>query len=141
MGTPAQPDIMKSACLEAKEQRLANSEREKTDLAGPAAQAGSPRITRAGSRWVRAKLTTRVAARPMNSRSLVRLAPSTRAAIYCGDRKGGNKKGEGVKTERWCTTVGPAKGGVSGQMPDHRQTRHSDSAPPSPLPPASCHCR
>lgn len=42
-----------------------------------------------------------------------------------------------MKTERWCTTVGPAKGGVSGQMPDHRQTRHSDSAPPPPLPAAS----
>lgn len=113
MGTPAQPDILKSACLEAKEQRLANSEREKTDLAGPAAQAGSPRITRAGSRWVRAKLTTRVAARPMNSRSLARLAPSTRAPIYCGDSRGGikgkEKKGRGSEDGAVVYNSGPSQ--------------------------------
>lgn len=63
-----------------------------------------------------------------------------RPLIHCCERKVPPRdpaelwemRGEGRKTERRCTGVSPAKGGVSGQVPDHRQTRPSDrSIPPA----------
>ena len=51
--------------------------------------------------------------------------------------RGTERKEEHVKTKQRYAWVSPAKGGVSGQMPDHRQTRHSDrSIPPRCLQPA-----